>query len=240
MPWKDSRREAFRIQSSPMPGGLATHRLENNSITQVLPQEWQFWAWCQAHPPGVLASGGGTPRAFGFECQQGLRAGDPQDRGKQRLHTWRAHARFHVQWDPGQSNGSIRAWIRTTCRSFRVSWVGRSLLQFTVGARTLLVDTPGETHWHQLSWRWLFWHRELAPPNSLQAQVPQANQSIEQEDSPTYQWTQCLKSSWAHSCLQTHPLTQLCPPVGKDPAPPTSEQAPVHHNRKPAQAPGPA
>ena len=35
--------------------------------------------------------GRGTPRAVGFEGQQGLNAGAPQDWGKQKLHSWSAH-----------------------------------------------------------------------------------------------------------------------------------------------------
>ena len=51
--------------------------------------------------PRGPASGGGAPRAFGFEGQRGLTAGAPQDWGKQRLHSWKAHTRSHAHWDPG-------------------------------------------------------------------------------------------------------------------------------------------
>ena len=135
-----------------------------------------------------------------------MRAGDPQDRGKQRLHIWRAHTRFHVQWDPGQSNDSIGAWIRTIFRSFRVSWEGKGLLhslQDTAGGHprgnslasallevVVLTQRPSPTQ----------------QPTGSSARMPQSNPSIEQEHSPTHQQTQCLKSSRAHSCLQTHPL----------------------------------
>lgn len=34
---------------------------------------------CQAPQPEGLASGGGAPRAFGFESQQDLNTGAPQD-----------------------------------------------------------------------------------------------------------------------------------------------------------------
>ena len=72
-----------------------------------------------SEPHVRLPSLGGAPRAFGFEGQQGLSAGAPQDWGKQRLHSWRAHTRFHVHWDPGQSSDSTGAWARSTCGSWR-------------------------------------------------------------------------------------------------------------------------
>ena len=39
--------------------------------------------------------------------------------GKQRLHLWRAHTRFHMHWNPGKSSDSIEAWARYICRSGR-------------------------------------------------------------------------------------------------------------------------
>ena len=46
--------------------------------------------------------GGGAPRESGFEGQQGLIAGIPQDWGKQKLSSWRAHTRSCEQQDPGK------------------------------------------------------------------------------------------------------------------------------------------
>ena len=66
------------------PGGL-THKLENNYVTDVLPQEWEFWAPRQAPKSGGLASGGGTIKAFGFEGQWSLSAGALHNWGKQIL-----------------------------------------------------------------------------------------------------------------------------------------------------------
>ena len=50
----------------------------------------------QAPQPNTLASGGGVLRAFGFEGWWALRAGAPQDWGKQRLHSWGAHKTSHA------------------------------------------------------------------------------------------------------------------------------------------------
>ena len=89
----------------------------------------------------------------------------------------------------------------------------------------------------------LFWNwNELAPrpgPTS-QAPVPSAKQPTGWEHNPTHQQTGCLKTSWAHSHLYTHPLTWPCLLEAQDPAPFTSGQAPAPATRKPAQVSGPA
>ena len=78
-PQWDGRRGTLMIKSSPIPARWVTHRLENNHITEVLLQEWEFWAPCQAPQPRGLASGGSAPWAFGFEGHQSLTTGTPQD-----------------------------------------------------------------------------------------------------------------------------------------------------------------
>ena len=62
----------------------------------------------QAFQPGSLAMGGGSPRETGFEGQQDLITGIPQDWGKQKLKSWRAHTRSHVHQE------LIRDWARLT------------------------------------------------------------------------------------------------------------------------------
>lgn len=44
------------IQSNSILMGWATHKLENNYITEVFLQEWKFWAPHQVPQPRVLAS----------------------------------------------------------------------------------------------------------------------------------------------------------------------------------------
>ena len=78
-PQGDSRRGAIMIKSNPIHTRWATHKPENNYTTEVLPQEWKFWAPHLAPQPGGLATGGGSPRESGFECQQGLIIEIPQD-----------------------------------------------------------------------------------------------------------------------------------------------------------------
>ena len=88
-----------------------------------------------------------------------------------------------------------------------------------------------------LLWNW----NELAPrpgPTN-QAPVLSAKQLTGWEHNPTHQQTGCLKTSWAHSHLHTHPLTWPCLLEAQDPAPFTSGQAPAPPTRKPAQVSGP-
>ena len=85
------------------PGGRLPKPENNYNNTEVLPQEWKFWAPHQDPQSGGLASGGGAPKAFGFEGQQVLIVGAPQEWGKQRLHSGRMHTSSHVPQDPGQN-----------------------------------------------------------------------------------------------------------------------------------------
>ena len=114
-PQQDGMRGTSAIKSSPIHTRWVTHKLENNYTTEVLPQEWKFWAPCQAPQPGGLATGGGAPSESGFEGQQGLITGIPQDWRKQKLNSWKAHVRSHTHQDPGnKSSDLIRDWARLT------------------------------------------------------------------------------------------------------------------------------
>ena len=89
-------------KSNPTPARWVTHKLETNYTTEVPPQDWRSWAPCQASQLGCLAMGRGAPRESGFEGQWGLIAGIPQDWGKQKLHSWRAHSWSSAHKDPGK------------------------------------------------------------------------------------------------------------------------------------------
>ena len=104
----DGRRSAIVIKSNPIPTRWAVHKLENNYTTEVLPQEWKYWAPCEAPLPGCLATGGGGPRKSGFEGQWSLIIGIPQDWGKQKLHSWRAHKRSCMHQDPRNKAGTSK------------------------------------------------------------------------------------------------------------------------------------
>ena len=43
-PQQDGRRGAIVIKSNPVPARWANHKLEDNYTTEVIPQEWKFWA----------------------------------------------------------------------------------------------------------------------------------------------------------------------------------------------------
>ena len=111
----DGRRSAIMIKSNPIPTRWAVHKLENNYTTEVLPQEWQYWAPCEAPLTGCLATGGRGPRKSGFEGQWSLITGIPQDWGKQKLHSWRAHTRSYVHQDPRNKAGTSKCcWSSST------------------------------------------------------------------------------------------------------------------------------
>ena len=93
--------ESQNCNTNRIPVRWGTNKVKNNYITEVIPQEWDFWVPCQALHPGDLASEGRAPRAFGFEGQWCLRTEIPQTWGwtsetrgtlkprKQRRQTWK-------------------------------------------------------------------------------------------------------------------------------------------------------
>ena len=124
-PQWDSRRGTTVIKSNPIHARWATHKLESNCITEVLPQEWEFWAPHQAPQPGGLAMGGGVPKESSFESQQGLTTKIPQDWGIQKLDSWRAYTGSCMHLDPGEKSGDfIRNWAWLTYQCLRVSCEG--------------------------------------------------------------------------------------------------------------------
>ena len=121
-PKQDSERGTTVMKSNQ----AATHRLENNYTTEVLPEDWKFWTPHQASQPVGLAMGVGIPRKSGFEVHEGLITGIPQDWGKQKPHSWRVHTGSQGYKDPGEkSNDLIRDWPQSTCQYWRVSGRGR-------------------------------------------------------------------------------------------------------------------
>ena len=66
-----------------------------------------------------------------------------------------------------------------------------------------MAEAPENIDQHYLSWRSLFWHQDLALPNSLQTPVLECLRPNKQQDrnSPTHQQTGCLKPYRAHSHL---------------------------------------
>ena len=200
------------------------------------------------HPNlGDLASGEGALKAFGFEGQWGLSAGAPQNWGKERLHSWRLHTRFRVNGDPEQSSDSIGAWEDLPVGrpfkegSFRRQGGWRWL---TVGARTLVVEIPENIHWHELSWKWLFWlpfwHQDLPHPTACRFQGQDVSgQTINRVGKqPRLLADSLSKAILSQQLPISTPLDMFCPPERQDPALLTRVQALVPPTRKPEQAPG--
>ena len=64
---QDSRRGTIVIKSNLIPTEWVTNKLEDNYTTEILPQEWKFWAPHQVPQPWGLVTGRGVPRESGFE-----------------------------------------------------------------------------------------------------------------------------------------------------------------------------
>ena len=121
--------------------GWAPHKLENNYITEALPQESSK---THIRFPRGLALGGGAPRAFGIEDHWGMCTRASQDWRKQRLYSWRMYTGFYVHRVPEQIRDSLRIWVRPICRSWSVSWESKGQLWFVLGTR----------HWRQRCWEY--------------------------------------------------------------------------------------
>ena len=235
---QDGRRGVITIKSNPIHTGWATHKLEDNYTTEVLPQEWKFWVPHQAPQPGGLTMGRGDPRESGFETQWGLTAGLPQDWGKQKLHSWRAHTRSCAHQDPGKE----AVTPQETGPDLLATIGGSSAEVGAAVAHCRDKDTAGGSSGeYSLVWALLEGTISCPRPGPTQQPVgssagtPWAKQLTGQEHSPTHQQKGHLKSS-EPTALWTCPLSRPCMPQGQDPAPPTSGHVPDPPNRKPAQA----
>ena len=150
-PQWDGRRGTITI-SNPITAGWVTHKLENTYTTEVHPLEWRFWAPYQASQPGGPATGGGIPRESDFEGYRDLISGLWQDRGKQRLHSWRAHTKESAHRDPGE-----RAVTPGKTEPDLPASVGGSSAEAGGGC-----GSPwGQGHWQQKFWEVLL---GMSPP----------------------------------------------------------------------------
>ena len=77
----------------------ATWKLENNYIQKVLPQEWDTRAPHQALQLWVSGIRRRGPQSTWLWRPVGLELRRFTGIGKQRFHSWRAHTKFHMQWD---------------------------------------------------------------------------------------------------------------------------------------------
>ena len=102
------------IKSNPTPVRWVTHNLENNYTTEVLPLLCRFWDPPEASQPGDVAKELGIPRESDFEGLQDLIAGTPQDWGKQKLQSWRAHIKSGVHGGLGKGAIAPRR-LNQTC-----------------------------------------------------------------------------------------------------------------------------
>jgi len=113
---------------------------------------------------GDLAPGERAPGASGIEGQWGLCAGAPQDWGKRRPHSLKAHMEFHMHWVSGQSEVSMGIWVKPDCSPWRTSWENRGECGLLRG-KDIESKALGNIQQHACLWRWPFWEN-LAPPIS--------------------------------------------------------------------------
>ena len=144
---------------------------ENNYITEVLPQELEFWVPHEAPQPEGLELGVGDFRAFGFEGQWGLSVGLHRTGGNRDSTLRRCTQGFMCTGTEGKAvspqkpGPDLRADLRGTPGEVGV---GCGPIQ---GQGHWWWRPLGNTPQCELSWRSPFWHQDLGPPNSLQTPV---------------------------------------------------------------------
>ena len=159
------------IKSNHIPAcGWVTHKLENNYMTEVIPEEWKFWSPHQAPHHESLASGG-VPRASGFEGQWGSDHRNSTGMGETETPLLDvAHKVLCTPGRRGKSNDLIRAWARPTCWYWRVSCRGRGKLWLTAGEKIMEAVVLENTHWQEPSCRSPFSHKTWPHPMACMLQ----------------------------------------------------------------------
>ena len=170
-----------------------THRLDNNYITETLPQEWEFWAPCQALQPVGLGLGK-APGILSFEGLQNLTAGVPQDGGNRGTHSC-------VHQDPRKKQWFYRS----------IDWTYLLVLEGPLRrwgiamAHLGFIDTcGGHVREHSSAWALLEADFLTSRPGPYQQPVGSSAGMFQTTQksgwgSPTHQQTGCLKASWAYS-----------------------------------------
>ena len=144
--------------------------MENNYITEVLPQEWKsgathirfpslgLWHW-EKEPSEHL-----TLKASGTWSRELHRTGENRDSALRGCTQGLVNTRTLRE----KNSDCIAAWTRPTCWSWRVSWGSRRQLWLMVWARTLVAEVLGST---QMTWTVLdaiIWPgQDLAPTHRL-------------------------------------------------------------------------
>ena len=156
---RDGRRGALIIQSNLIPPRWATHRLDNNYITKVLPQEWQLWALHQGPQPKGPALGGGGPQSILLWKPGGLDCRLRETKGTmgKRLNSWRAKIRSYTHWNPGQKHWFHRSLGQTYLLVFESllgrwqvggSYISHWVLKLVVDIVAIYVNSS----WRPTSW----------------------------------------------------------------------------------------
>ena len=160
-----------------------THKLKNHYITEVLPQNWEFWNPQQDPQPEGLAFGRGAPRVFGSEVKwvdcrrstgleetEAIFVEEPQ--------------KISCALNPAQGSDTRsyrEAWARPPSRSWRVSWGIWGLALAHCEGKDTSAEVLGNIGWRWLSQRLPFSHRDLAYLKNPQAPVLECLRPIKQQ-----------------------------------------------------------
>lgn len=200
---------------------MATHKLEDDYIAEVLPG-----VSVPSSTSGSTALGSGSkktaPRESGFEGRWGLALGVPKDWGKRSRLLKGAHKTCHVpelgaKAVIGQEPGpDLPAGLRES-----LGEVGEAGLWLTLGTKTLAEAILGSSsYWANMGSgrpHWGTW--PVQQPVGTSAGTPQAKQLTGQGHSPTCQQTGRLKLPETTVASRRSPArhrdrTQLHPPTG--------------------------
>ena len=164
-----------------------------------------------------------------------------QDRGKQRLHSWRVHTKFDMHWDSAQTSDSTRAWTGLACGPWKISWGDRSWLWLTEGSSKLVerpqgiligVSSPGGCHFDTKTWphptacRLQYWDISGQTTSRVETQPHPSADSL-------YKVVRSSQTPLNTSLDMTLPTRRINPTIT------TSGKATVPPTRKLAQVPGP-
>ena len=193
-------------QSNPINSGWATHKLENNYITEVLPQENSESdirvpsltsgspVWHQEEEPpqylALKASG-----AWSLELHR---------TGRNRSVTFGGHRQgiMHIR-----TQGKKQWLHRSLCQTYLLVLEGLSGRQMVAVAHCRNKDIGCGGTGYSLAWAVLDATTLMPRPSSTPQSeggsggISQAKQPTGQEHGPTHQQTGCLKSSWVYSLL---------------------------------------
>ena len=151
-----------------MVGGVLSwyNQISYPHIKYVIPQEWDFWAPCQAPQLRGLNR---RKMPFGFEAQKGLITGAPQywvetetpvlEGAHKFLYALGSRAKRVTSYAPGPK-------VFAGLEGVPGRWGGGKGQQLIIGTRSLVAKVYSGNI-HEIFLSLTFWHQDLTPLNSL-------------------------------------------------------------------------